>query len=116
VGAEELSEDNRYRLADRVSGLIEQNGALGLEVALPDKETFVRRIVKTRNHLTHRVGDTESVLVEPARSWHAEALAWLVRASLLRDLGFDASDVERRVRQNLRFGGFLERLRESLPK
>jgi ApeA N-terminal domain 1 len=55
------------------------NGILNYMPAIPDKETFVRRIVKTRNHLTHLGDDLEHVLTNPARYWHGQALAWLVR-------------------------------------
>jgi hypothetical protein len=83
--------------------------------AIPDKETFVRRIVKTRNHLTHLGDDLEHVLTNPARYWHGQALAGLVRISLLRELGLKQEDVLARVRQNLQFAGFLQRMQESLP-
>jgi hypothetical protein len=46
--------------------------------------------------------------------WHGEALAWLVRSLLLRDLGFSPDEVAERIRRTPRFQGFKKGLKDSM--
>lgn len=106
-----LREANRLRLAERVAGVIGRLGDLGREIVGDDEETFVRRVVQTRNDLTHRDQRGAWVLEEPARYWHGQALDWLLRASLLVDLGFSSEEVGSRIRRNTRYDWFRSQLR-----
>ncbi len=108
-----LREANRPRLSQRLRGMIARLGALGNEIAGRDEDKFVRRVVQTRNYLTHRTEMSPEVLGEPARYWHGQALEWLLRGSLLLDLGFDANDVASRIQRNPRYTWFRSQLLDT---
>jgi len=109
-----LQEANRLRLADRVAGVIDRLGDLGREIVGDDVDGFVRRIVQTRNYLTHRDEKKSAVLDEPARYWHGQALDWLLRASLLLDLGFGDEESASRIRRTSRYQWFRSQLLEAI--
>ena len=102
---------NFLRFSERLDELLERAGDIGTEV-LDASPEFVRRIVKTRNFLTHQ-DDDKDVLGDNARHWHGEALRWINTAVLMLELGFDATRVAQLVRRNLSYSPQMNRLRES---
>ena len=102
-----LGQSNFLRLNDRLQSLVDQT-PLGAEIVerCPD---FVASIVRTRNYLTHRSRKIR-VLEGPARYFHGEALRWLIRVTLMAELGFTPAAAAEAFRQVDRFDALLERL------
>lgn len=110
-----LRDSNWYRLRGRLEQLLAAAGDIGNEIADPDPDLFLRRTVKTRNYLTHH-GERHPLVIDRAAVlfWHGEALAWLVRSLLLRDLGFSQDEMAERIRRTPRFQGFKKGLKDSM--
>jgi hypothetical protein len=106
-----LQQANFLRLGERIEGLISPLGNLGIEIAGGDSGRFVRRIVDTRNFLTHQDERKPNVLEVPDRYWHGQALVWLIRAWLLEELGMPGGEVAQSLKRNSRFGEFVEEMR-----
>lgn len=107
-----LVRSNWYTLRDRLGQLIEAVGSLAPELDGGDAGSFVGRIVDTRNYLTHRMERRGEVLDGERRYWHWQALAWLVRAHLLLELGYTLEQATSLVQQNLVFQQFRARFAE----
>jgi len=108
-----LREANRLPLAERVAGVIGRLGDLGREIVGDDEETFVRRVVQTRNHLTHldqRVQKSSrgQLATGTARLWTGffAPLSSSTSASAARTQG-------PRIRRNTRFNWFRSQLRSG---
>jgi len=100
-------------LGDRLGQLFVEAGAFAEKIAGADPELFVRRIIKTRTYLTHRGYRHPLVLDGSARFWHGQALAWVVRALLLGELGFAAEEVASRIERTPRFQAFQAGMKEE---
>lgn len=108
-----LGGSNWYAFRDRLGQLIDAVGDLGPELVGGNRDSFVGRIVDTRNYLTHRVGRRGEVLDGERRYWHWQALAWLVRAHLLLELGFTLEEAAALVRANLVFQQYRSRFAQA---
>jgi hypothetical protein len=68
----------------------------------PDREGFIQQLVKARNHLAHRGSFPPGTDV--ARLHHAvETLKYIMRACLVRELGFDDTETAHLFQQNSRY-------------
>lgn len=108
-----LGGSNWYTLRDRLGQLIDAAGDLGQALVGGQGDSFVGRIVDTRNYLTHRVERRSEVLEGERRYWHWQALAWLVRAHMLLELGYSLEQAASLVRENLVFQHHRARFAEA---
>lgn len=108
-----LAGSNWYSLRDRLGQLIDAVGDLGPELVGGNAESFVGRIVDTRNYLTHRVESRGNALEGERQYWHWQALSWLVRAHLLLELGYTLEQVRSVVQENLAFRQYRTRYAEA---
>lgn len=109
-----LAESNWFHLTERLEQLLEGAGSMGELIAVPDRETLLKRIVKTRNYLTHH-GEKHSLVLSSLSDlfWHGQALAWLLRIRLMGQLGFSEEEIAKRVRRTPRFQGFRKGMEET---
>lgn len=105
-----LGGSNRLHLSDRLSQLVDGLGILKMPLTANDPGTFVRRVVKTRNFLTHRDKEHLQVLDGGDRYWHGQALEWIVRTWLLYEMGFGKIEGRERVANNLRYRSVVRNL------
>lgn len=108
-----LMKSNWYQLSDRLTRLVHELGDVGQEIVNGDTARFVARVVNTRNSHAHRRDRRGNVLDGESHYWHWQALAWLVRAHLLGELGFTPQQVTSLVRENRSFQQFKIRFKES---
>jgi hypothetical protein len=75
---------------------------LGTELAGGDVEAFARRVIQTRNDVTHpsRKGTNRGVLVGEDRFWHGEALYWIAHLYFLAKLGLSVDELGARLPAN----------------
>lgn len=102
---------NRHRVQDLLTRL----GSLGEFLAGGDPSGFARRVVLTRNALTHpKQRPARDALTElDPQHWHAEVVAWVIRAHLLLALGYSHDEVTRRFTANWPLQQIVERARIS---
>jgi hypothetical protein len=101
-----LRSHNDKTLADLMKELVESTGAIGSAILakVPD---FHKEAASARTRVSHPGANRGRALSTEQRYWHGEALLWVVRASLLAELGVDSCEISRRVQSR---GGFLETL------
>jgi len=108
---ETLNSSNDLRLRARLGQIIDDAGALGEDVraASPD---FCRLVTLTRNALTHR--SKEPPLTGLAQRAHVDALGWVLRRALLRQVGFSEEVATALVRRNRDYQDCVWRLKASI--
>ncbi len=109
-----LAESNRFHLTKRLEQLLVAADSMGELISVPDRETFLKRTVKTRNYLTHH-GEKHPLVLSGLSDlfWHGEALAWLLRVLLMGQLGFSEEEIAKRVGRTPRFQGFRKGMDET---
>lgn len=110
-----LLDSNYLHLRERLREVIGQLGEMGTRLAGEDVEDFIGRVVATRNFLTHRDVERQSpkVLESPARFWHGQALAWMLRLNLLLELEWDMEALSQRLKHNSSLRRVLEVMRSK---
>lgn len=105
-----LGASNYLHLSDRLSEVVAGLGELKGPLTNNDPERFVRRVVKTRNYLTHRDLQHDEVLDLVGQHWYGQALGWMVRTWLLDELGLGKKAARRRVAGNLQYRAIVRNL------
>ncbi len=102
-----LAGRNDKPLRQRVNDLLGHSGRVG--AAIVDAEPkFVGNLTGTRGPLAHSGGGGR--LQTPDRYFHSEALRWIVRACLLRELGVSADEGDRLILSRDQFRWVLKNL------
>ncbi len=77
-------------------------------------EAFARAVENSRHGHAHALEGSRSIDSGEALSVSADALMWLLRASVMVDLGLDVGITQERIRHHERFGWTVRRLRDVL--
>jgi ApeA N-terminal domain 1/Apea-like HEPN len=111
----EASSPPRFR--HRVLEIVESLNALGTALAGGDPDGFSRRIVSTRNRLTHpeHRRSPNEIPAGADRFRHALAIYWLCLGRLLVAIGFDVASVEAILRRHPETSTLIDQMSARSP-
>jgi RecG-like helicase len=100
---EKLKYSNEKTLRKRLKELLD-NFADILDNSIPDKDSFINKVVEWRNSLTHPERKTKEESKKGEELYNlSQKLKQLLEICLLKELGFSSDNIKNSISRNIRY-------------